>query len=369
MNLSRTSLLSTIVFVGFGGQLEAQSGHAALKVEVDAIVTAALKKLNVPGASLLVAIGDEVVFEKGYGNADVENEVGVTPSTVFRIGSITKQFTSAAILKLVDAGRLKLDDEWNKLVPKFAFPGKKITVRQLLNHTSGIKSFTGLGKKYREIESKRIKHKELFALIAKEPFDFEPGEGFKYNNSGYYLLGVLIEKISGKSYERFLSSEIYSAAGVKQTRYGGAQAIVAHRARGYTRSGGAVANAKIISMRPPFAAGALLSTTRDLHRWNRSLHGGKVVSKESYRKMITPVGKGVLGPRGYAFGLVIDKKHGEARISHAGGIAGCNTFLAYYPARELTVVLLYNFDRARPAVLTDRVAAKVLEMTSKKKVK
>ena len=236
--------------------LAAQDDHRTLAALVDAMAQKALAADKVPGASLLVAIGDNEILAKGYGEADIENDVPAAPQTVFRIGSITKQFTAAAILKLVDAGKLKLDDELNELVPAFGFGGKKVTVHQLLNHTSGIRSYTGLGQKFWSLANRRLSHEQLYELIKDEPFDFEPGAGWKYNNSGYYLLGVIIEKVSGKSYAEFVGEQLWKPVEMTQTRYGGSDPIVKHRARGYSKSNGKVVNCRLMSMRPPFAAGA-----------------------------------------------------------------------------------------------------------------
>jgi len=317
----------------------------------------------VPGASLLVAIGGTEILARGYGKADLENDVSVTPQTVFRIGSITKQFTAAAILQLVDAGRLKLDARLDELLPAFAFAGKKVTLHQLLNHTSGIRSYTGLGRKFWSRVNERISHEQLYELIKDEPFDFEPGAGWKYNNSGYYLLGVIIEKVSDKSYAEFVGEQLFKPVGMTKTRYGGSDQIVKHRARGYTKSKGKVVNCRLMSMRAPFAAGGLLSTTRDLHRWNLALHGGKVLARDSYRKMTTATGKAA--PRGYGYGLMLRERKTGREISHGGGIFGFSTANHHVPKHRLTVTLLYNTDAVRPGRLAAQILREVLKTLEK----
>ena len=176
---NQLALVGCLMFGSLAAQDAAKDPFVTFRAKIDQLVSNVMRT-GVPGMSLLVAFGETIVIEKGYGMADLENDVPVTPKSVFRIGSITKQFTAAAILKLVDAGKLRLDDKLNDLLPELAFPGKDITVHQLLNHTSGIKSFTGLGAKYAAIENRQISHREVYELIKDEPFDFEPGTGWKY---------------------------------------------------------------------------------------------------------------------------------------------------------------------------------------------
>jgi CubicO group peptidase (beta-lactamase class C family) len=359
-----TAVIATVLTTFLASPALAQDA-TGLGTKIDAVMHRGLKSARVPGASLLIAKGAEVLFEKGYGFADIEHEVPVTPETVFRIGSITKQFTAAAIMKLREADKLTVESKLAALAPEFGFTGKPITVHQLLNHTSGIKSFTSLPH-FWETATHHSTHEEMFALIKDEPFDFEPGAKMLYNNSGYYLLGVIIEKVAGRTYEEYLTAEFFQPLGMKQTRYGGATPIVKHRARGYTRRGGKNVNAKRMSMRPPFAAGALLSTTRDLHRWNIALHGGKVVSAESYKMMTTPRAPAVRGSGGYGYGLQVPRIDGQRILMHGGGIFGFSTILAYYPKYELTIVLLYNRDQSSPGSLAKKVASLVISDSSKR---
>ena len=359
----RLAFVFGLLLGSLAAQGTAPDRFASFRGEVDQLLAKAMKRERIPGASLLVAFGETVVLAKGYGLADLENEVPVAPRSVFRIGSVTKQFTAAAILKLVDAGKLRLDDQLNDLLPEFAFPGKHITVHQMLNHTSGIKNFTKLGAKYAAIEERRISHQEMYELIKEQPFDFEPGTGWNYSNSGYYLLGVIVEKVSGRTYSRFLARELWKSSGMTETYYGSAQQIIMHRVRGYShpRLFGKTHNAKAISMGTPFAAGALLSTTRDLHRWNLALHGGSVLSPDSYAKMTTPTSRASKGKAPtYGYGLEIYDRNDRRMIVHSGGIRGFRSFMAYCPQRQLTVVLLYNMDLASPGPLVAQITAAAL---------
>jgi len=178
-----------------------------------ALVVKAMDRDKVTGVSLLVAFGDDVVLAKGYGLADVEHEVPVTPETVFQIGSVTKQFTAAAILKLVDAGKLRLEDKLRDVLPGYPFSDERVTVHQLLNHTSGITSYTRFRKEFAERGDRPFRHRDFYGFIKDEPFEFEPGTTYKYCNSGYYLLGMIIEEVSGVSYRKFLDDELVVVVG------------------------------------------------------------------------------------------------------------------------------------------------------------
>lgn len=360
---------STLVACLLFGVLAAQDhtspapkdAYDAFRAQAEQLVTETMKRDRVPGMSLLVAFDKTIVMAKGYGMADLEHEVPMTPKSVFRIGSITKQFTAAAILKLVDAGKLHLDDKLNDVLPAFGFPGKNVTVHQLLNHTSGIKSFTGLGAKSRGLKNRPLTHRQTYELIKDEPFDFEPGTSFRYNNSGYYLLGLIIEKVSGKKYRTYLAKELWQTSGLTETYYGSAQRIIPHRARGYSRSMFVTQNAAPISMRPPFAAGALRSTTRDLHRWNLALHGGQLLSPDSYAKMTTATGREAPSrPPTYGYGIEINEREGRQVIEHGGSISGFRCMLSFFPKEQLTVALLYNTDKAGPGPLAAKIAKAAL---------
>lgn len=249
--------------------------------------------LDAPGAAILVGRGDEVLYRGACGSANLELGVPLSPDHVFRIGSVTKQFAAAAVLKLVDEGKVSLDDPLTKFVPGYP-GGDKVTVEMLLNHTSGIRSYT-------DIESvmagggimKDLTTAQLIETFKNEKPDFAPGEGWHYNNSGYVLVGAVIEAASGKSWHAYLGEAFFKPLGMAHTGYGNeADAVIAGHVSGYAHYGH-WARAPYLSMTQPHAAGALVSTIDDLLKWNRALHEGTLLKEAGYRAMVTPTGKAV----------------------------------------------------------------------------
>jgi CubicO group peptidase (beta-lactamase class C family) len=287
--------------------------------------------------AVLVAQDGKVLLDKGYGFANLEWEVPNTPTTKFRLGSITKQFTAASILLLEERGKLKIEDPVKKYMPDAPSAWDKITIFHVLTHTSGIPSFTGFPD-YESRESQAMTPEKLVEWFRDRPLEFEPGTKWNYSNSGYILLGYLIEKISGQSYAEFVQQSIFTPLGMKDSGYDSNSAIIAHRAAGYAPGKGGPANAGFVHMSIPFSAGALYSTTEDLLRWEQGLFGGKVLKAESLVKMTTPF------KQDYAFGLGVSTKNGHKMIAHDGGIQGFNTSLAYFPDDKLVVAVLANLN-------------------------
>ncbi|MEQ1630906.1 MAG: serine hydrolase domain-containing protein [Planctomycetota bacterium] len=330
-----------------------------LAQKVDAAVAPHMQKPLAVGLSVGVAMGSETVA-KGYGLADVEFDVPVNGATAFRIGSITKQFTAVLVMKLVEKGLVGLEDPLQKHVPEFATEGKQVTVRQLLDHTSGIKSYTDLGPKWEEKQPLELTHEQLLALVADEPFDFEPGSDWRYNNTGYYLLGVLLEKVTGKSYASLVADEIATPLSMTRTRYDSNLDLIKNRAQGYQFDGETIQNDAPLGMSQPFAAGALLSTGGDLVRWAQALTGGKVLLPASYERMTTTT---VL-PNGrdthYAFGIGRDEFGGKLRLQHGGGINGFNSFLLSLPEVDFHVAVISNSERLSSRRVAEDLAYSVL---------
>ncbi len=296
---------------------------------------------NGPGAAVLVARGDEVIYRGARGLASVELKVPLSPEQSFRIGSVTKQFAAAGLLKLIDAGKLGLDDPLSKFLPDFP-NGAKITVRQLLNHTSGTKSYTDIAGVMDGPIRKDLNTAALVASFKDLPADFAPGEKWAYNNSGYVLVGAVIEAASGKSWHAQLTESVLAPYGLVHTVFGADDALIDGMARGYTVRNEVVAPATFLSMTQPHAAGALVSTVDDLHRWNRTLHGGKLLSAESYTAMITPAGAAT--EANYGFGISRGTLRGHELLQHGGGIFGFSSHLLYVPDAQLSVVVLQNAD-------------------------
>lgn len=333
---------------------------AELAEKVDVIAAEQLRGPGAAGLSIAVARGGVVVLEKGYGLADVEFDAPANERTLFRIGSVTKQFSAAIAMKMVERGELSLDDDLAKFELEFPLQGRHVTVRHLLNHTSGIPSYTDQGEEWTPKWPLELTDAELLALVADKPFVFEPGASWAYNNTGYYLLGMVLEKVSGKSYEQLVLDEICKPLGLQRTRYDSNVELIKNRAQGYTLRDGELVNDQFLGMSQPGAAGGLISTAGELVRWMAALNSGKVVSPESFAQMTTPApaadGKGAQ----YGFGLARGDLDGRARIEHGGGIFGFNSMLAWYPDSDLVVAVISNGEPISSARIADTIALAAL---------
>jgi CubicO group peptidase (beta-lactamase class C family) len=304
--------------------------------------------------------GRELLLARGYGTADLEHEVPVTVETVFRLGSVTKQFTAAAVLRLVDQGKVSLDDPITKYLPDSPVRGRTVSIRQLLNHTSGIRSYTSLGPAYwRDTFRLDLPPERIAALTANLEPDFEPGTNWLYNNSGFVILGLLIEKVSGQRYSTYLEREIFAPLGLRSTSYCDDVALVPHRARGYDRSGKQLRNTTPLSMSVPYAAGSLCSTVLDLLAWRRALGDGKVISPALYQEMIRPAVLTNGWRTNYGFGLGRYRlgDRGVEVIRHGGTINGFQANLLYVPAADLIVAALANTGGSNPVGIGARIVA------------
>jgi D-alanyl-D-alanine carboxypeptidase len=333
----------------------------ALTRYVDSVATAAVADHRTAGVSVAVVKNGRTVVAKGYGFADLENDVPATEGTVYRIGSLTKQFTAASIMRLSEQGKLSLDDTVQKFLPTFPTQGNRVTVRHLLNHTSGIKNYTTLGPKWQRVIRLDLPPDSLVALFANEPFDFKPGDAWLYDNSGYFLLGMIIEKLSGKPYGEYLQNELFTPLGLTGTRYCDQAPLIKHRAQGYAlRPSRQFINAEPLSMTQPYAAGALCSTVRDLATWTLALAGGRVVSPASYKLMTTPDTLNNGKPLAYGFGLSIGAFRGHRQVNHNGGINGFISELHHYPDDSVVTVVLTNANGAAAVQLERLIARRAL---------
>jgi len=287
--------------------------------------------------AVLVAKDGKPLVDKGYGFANLEWQIPDSPTTKFRLGSLTKQFTAASILLLEERDKLKIDDPVKRYLPDAPAAWDKITLVNLLTHTSGIPNFTDFPD-YRASEATPATPEQLIARFRDKPLEFEPGDRWQYSNSGYVVLGYVIEKASGRHYADFLRQNIFEPLGMQDTGYDSSESIIPRRAQGYSPDEKGPRNAAYIDMSIPFSAGALYSTTHDLLRWEEGLFGGKLLSPASLKKMITPF------KENYAFGVFVRDEQGHKVIEHGGGIEGFNTHLAYFPDDKITVVVLANLN-------------------------
>lgn len=310
-----------------------------------------------PGAALLVARGDQVLFRGARGQASVELGVPLTPDSVFRIGSVTKQFAAAGLLKLVEAGKVSLDDPLSKYLPDYP-NGAHITVQQLLNHTSGVKSYTGIPGVMAGPIRMDLSTAQLIDTFKNQPVDFAPGAQWAYNNSGYVLVGAVIEAASGQPWHAYLQQALFEPLGLKHTRWGDDHALIPGQVQGYTLSQGRPAPANYASMSQPHAAGALVSTVDDLMRWNRALHEGKVLRGDLYARMIEA--EGAARKEHYGYGIERTTLRGGDLLAHGGGIFGAMSFLLYLPGSDTTVAIVQNSDSVAPGKRPPEVLARKL---------
>jgi len=313
---------------------------------IDAVAEQALQRVPLAGLSIAVAHGSEIIHAAGYGYANLEHKVPATPETVYRIGSITKHYTAAAILQLVDEGKIGLDADMHEYLPAYPTGGRVVTIRQLLNHTSGIKSADEIPHVMAN-RSLDVTTKQMLDWIGSEPFDFEPGEEFRYNNSGPWLLGVMLETLSGETYGDYLRTALFNPLGLGDTSYDSYSRVIPNRARGYLFQDGQFIHAEVNSPSRPYASGALLSTVLDMVAWQQALFSGKVIKKTTLAWMTSPghLNNGKEFP--YGFGLRIGDFHGHRKISHGGSIIGFRAIMSHYPDDAVIIVVLTNTDGHR----------------------
>lgn len=315
---------------------------AALRQTADRVAGEAVAN-GTPAVSIAVSKNDEIVFARAYGKADLETGADATPDTVYRIGSITKQFTAAAILRLVDQKKLALDDTVGKFFPDYPAHGKGVTIRQLLTHTSGVTTGPpARDPKQRERLKTDLSDAEVMELFADQPLAFQPGTKFEYSNAGYILLGLILEKITGEEYGAWLERELIRPLGLQQTWYCDPIRIIPGRAEGYERRERNVVNATYLSMNIPSAAGALCASAADVVRWNDLLHGGRVLSADATRAMLTEATLANGQRVRYGFGMRFDHHNGRNVLHHGGSISGFRGSVVRYPEDRVTVAVLTN---------------------------
>ena len=313
----------------------------------------ALVKAGWFNGSILIARNGTVVASKGYGMANFELDVPNTPQTKFRLGSITKPFTAMAIMLLQERGKLSDQDSICKYLPECPAPWQAITLRHLLSHTSGLAKHDTAGT-YLKTAMLPMTLPQLIDSFKNKPADFKPGEKLDYNNNGYILLGYVIEKVSGQSYEAFVSDNIFKPLKMMDSGYDNHDPIIKHRAAGYRRDGATLLNAAYIDQSQPFSAGALYSTTEDLLRLDQALYDNKFLSQKSLDAMFAPV----IG--NYGYGWFVNKQFNRRAISHPGGVPGSAAMITRYPEEKLLIVVLSNLQDSRIIRASNDLGAIVL---------
>ncbi|HKJ67498.1 MAG TPA: serine hydrolase [bacterium] len=297
--------------------------------------------------SVLVAESGSVIYKQGFGLADMEWEIRNTPATRFRLGSITKQFTSMLIMQLVEHGELDVRDPLTMHLPWYREDtGSQVTIHQLLTHTSGIPSYTSLPNFTEDISRNPYEVKEFIQKYCSGDLEFEPGSQFRYNNSGYFILGAVIEEITGQTYEQVLREKIFGPVGMKHSGYDHHATILPRRAEGYEWNLGEHKNATFLNMSLPYAAGALYSTVEDLYLWDRALYGNRLLGEQYQDMLFSPHIQRANNYYGYAWFIdhipLADSQDSVKVIEHGGSINGFNTLLSRVVTDEHLIVLLNN---------------------------
>jgi CubicO group peptidase (beta-lactamase class C family) len=298
-----------------------------------------------PGCAILIAKKGEIIIEKGYGIANLELNVAMKSEMVFRIGSITKQFTAISILQLVDKGKIALTDSIQKFIKDFHFKGKTITIENLLTHTSGIKGYEQIDAKIPNAMRFDFSPKNILDSLDKLSLDFDPGTKYNYSNSNYFLLGYIIEQVTGKSYQQYLKENIFDPASLSSTFYENQTQIIPNRVNGYFYSDGKYWNSDFISMSLVYSAGALRSSVKDLFKWHTALYNGQLVKKETFLKAITPYKFANGKQSDYGYGFFTKNENGISSVGHGGAIDGFRAIEIYYPEQEIYMTLLFNSDQ------------------------
>ncbi|OGX83465.1 hypothetical protein BEN47_04050 [Hymenobacter lapidarius] len=316
------------------------TASASTAQQLDAFIKQ-YEKAGLFQGSVLVADHGQVLLQKGYGLANREKKVANTPETKFRIGSLTKQFTAALVLQLVEKGLLRLDGNVSDYLPNYPQPaGRQITLHHLLSHTAGLPDYTALPQFATEVMRTPQTPTQLVALFSALPLEYTPGAQFRYSNSGYVLLGAIIENVTGKPYAQVFQEQIARPLKLKNTAYDTLEPADKRRAAGYSATASGLVNTPPIAMSVPYAAGAITSTVQDLYRWSQALDGGEVLSEASKKLLFTPV------KENYAYGwMSFTAKMGPESVlgqEHNGGINGFGSYLVRVPASQQVIVLLDN---------------------------
>jgi CubicO group peptidase (beta-lactamase class C family) len=342
MKFSRRAVVAALL-IGFGLPISAEAD------KIDDYVSAQMRQLHIPGLSLAIVREGRIAKAQGYGFANVELKAPATTETVYEIGSNTKQFTAAAIMMLVEEGKVHLEDSITKYFPAAPQAWHGITIRHLLTHTSGIQNHVAIPnwldvfKTNLSFETTPARD-ELLKMFFKLPLEFQPGESWAYDNTGYYLLGIVIEKASGKSYWQFLDERIFKPLRMTATRSTDPQPIVPNRASGYEWKNDHFENRPVLLPAIAFSAGSILSTVDNIAKWDAALYTEKLLKKSSLDQIWTSpmTNDGAVAPFNYGFGWFVDSYHGHHLVQHSGGTPGFSSVIYRFLDDKLTIIILTN---------------------------
>lgn len=327
--------------------------------KIDSLLLNVFKDANGPGGVFLVAKAGKPIYQKAFGKANVELNVNMNTANIFQLGSITKQFTAIAILMLEEKDKLSTNDPISKYIPDYP-NGNQITIHQLLNHTSGIKDFTKM-KSIAQIAQQDLSPKELVAFFKNEPVDFKPGEKFEYNNSGYALLGYIIELIAKETYENFIQKNIFQKLGMKHSRYANDIAIIPNRAYGYQKKLAQYVNKTKISFNIPYSSGSLMSTLEDMLKWQTALNQNLLLKSTSIKKAFTKSNLNNGEVVNYGYGWHLLNINNITTREHGGSIFGFKTMGIYIPSKDIYILGLSNCECNSPTQVTRDIAKLVNE--------
>lgn len=351
MSKARGTLLGfpiLLMAAGTAAAAPADKPPPPLSTKVDRDVTEAMRHYRVPGAAVMAIRNGHVTYTRAFGFRDLQHRLPVRSDTLFEIGSITKQFTAACIMQLQEQGKLKIDRPLSDYLPD-APHAREVTLRQLLTHTSGLRDYLdGPWKEVGRLAARPIAYRDLIARVANLPLDFSPGSKWSYSNTGYLLLGKVVEKVSGESYWDYLHNHILRPLHMTDTYTTADENRLPRMAIGYWHVDGKLERAPAIDASWGNSAGFLVSTLGDLAKWDAALRGGKVVSHASYREMTTPFMTGKNGSANYGFGLFVDSVYGQPRIGHTGGSQGFTAADEYFPRQNVRIVVFTNLGDSTP---------------------
>jgi D-alanyl-D-alanine carboxypeptidase len=354
-------LAITLTGCGGGGSTSAppQPQTTSLSSLVDPLANSAMKQQGIPGMTVALAKNGTMLYAQAYGFSDMATHSATQTSTIFEIGSITKQFTAALIMKLQEQGELHVDDSISAYLPEYKFPSA-ITLRMLLTHTSGLANYTTFAQ-YPGWATNGVSEATVLSAVSQTPLLFPPGTQWSYSNSNYFALGTIIEKLTGQSYAANLEQYIFQPVGLTNTYF--SLPPPAQSAIGYTLNGTSVAPALVADRSAAFAAGALSSNVSDLVAWENALINGKVVSPASFTAMTTPVSSAIPGGGTYGFGLFLRTFDNRPTIWHGGLINGFAAETDVFLDSGLAVVVLTNSDAANPDAIATEIMGSVCTST------
>lgn len=326
--------------------------------KIDSLITSKFKPGN-PGAVFMAVKKGKIIYRKAFGMANLEFDINMKPEFIFEIGSMTKQFTAVSILMLAEQGKLKLNDEITKFIPDYPTNGNRITIHHLLTHTSGIKDFTSM-KSIKNIARSDLSPKELIDFFKNEPVNFKPGEQFKYCNSGYVLLGYIIEIASGQTYQEFVNQNIFEKIGMMNTHYASHERIIKNRVSGYRDKEGIV-NAAYISFSIPYASGSIMSNVDDMLKWQNAIDTNILLNSNTTEKVFTNYKLNNGDKIDYGYGWHIKELNGKLVREHGGSIFGFKSMGVYEPTKQIYVIGLSNCDCNSPTELTREIATLLID--------